>query len=76
MPNGTTRWQCRRKTCFFRGDDSPRSGDIFENERRKNLPNGAAGKLPVICIGKIWRLKKDMVDNWLLQHTIFEFDVV
>ena len=34
-----------------------------------------AGKLPVIRIGKTWRFKKDMVDNWLTQLTVLDFEV-
>ena len=34
-----------------------------------------AGKLPVIRIGKTWRFKKDMVDNWLTQLTVVDFVV-
>jgi excisionase family DNA binding protein len=35
-----------------------------------------AGKLPVIRIGKTWRFKKDMVDNWLMQHSNFVFEAL
>jgi excisionase family DNA binding protein len=33
-----------------------------------------AGQLPVIRLGKTWRFKKDMVDNWLKQHTKAELE--
>jgi excisionase family DNA binding protein len=33
-----------------------------------------SGMLPVIRIGKTWRFKKDMVDNWLMQHSNFVFE--
>jgi excisionase family DNA binding protein len=34
-----------------------------------------AGQLPVIRLGKTWRFKKDMVDNWLKQHTTVDLEL-